>query len=96
MKVTSCNSTNKQKGEINIVITLYQQKARATTKKIETPADLDGFVEMRDEEKDEIKSLIKEFVSSKSPAKPKKKTKKVEEAREGGGKKFLLAAAAAG
>lgn len=34
------------------------QKARATTKKIETPADLEGFPDLRDEEKQEIKKLI--------------------------------------
>ena len=49
----------------------YIQRARATTKKIETPADLDGFPEMNDTEKQEIRQLIKEFVTSspkKSPA----------------------------
>ena len=52
---------------------LSPQRARASTKKIETPADLEGFLDLKDEEKEEIKSLIKEFITSKSPAKPKQK-----------------------
>lgn len=35
------------------------QRARATTKKIETPADLEGFTDLRDAEKEEIKQFIK-------------------------------------
>ena len=35
------------------------QRARATTKKIETPADLEGFPSLQDTEKDQIKQLIK-------------------------------------
>ena len=35
------------------------QRARATTKKIETPADLEGFANLKDAEKDEIKQHIK-------------------------------------
>ena len=35
------------------------QRARATTKKIETPADLEGFGDLKDSEKDEIKQSIK-------------------------------------
>ena len=34
-------------------------RARATTKKIESPADLEGFSSINDEDKDEIKKLIK-------------------------------------
>jgi len=52
------------------------QRARATTKKIETPADLEGFGEMKEEEKTEIKTLIAEFISSKTPSKTKAKKKK--------------------
>ena len=48
---------------------LNLQRARATTKKIETPADLEGFPDLKDAEKEEIKQLIQEFVSSKSPGK---------------------------
>lgn len=36
-----------------------QQRARAATKKIETPADLDGFGDLKDDEKDDIKQYIK-------------------------------------
>ncbi len=50
----------------------YLQRARATTKKIETPADVDGFPELNDPEKQEIKDLIKECVTSKPPPKTKK------------------------
>ena len=35
------------------------QRARTTTKKIETPADLEGFADLKDTEKDEIKQFIK-------------------------------------
>ena len=35
------------------------KRARATTKKIETPADVEGFADLEDKEKDEIKELIK-------------------------------------
>lgn len=35
------------------------QRARATTKKIETPADLEGFGELEDGEKEDIKQYIK-------------------------------------
>lgn len=47
-------------------------RARATTKKIESPADLEGFSGINDEDKEEIKKLIKGFVSDKPPgaAKP--------------------------
>ncbi|XP_064384237.1 DNA ligase 3-like isoform X2 [Halichondria panicea] len=48
------------------------KRARATTKKIETPADVDGFPELNDPEKQEIKDLIKECVTSKPPPKTKK------------------------
>ena len=34
-------------------------RARATTKKIESPADLEGFSSISDEDKEEIKKLIK-------------------------------------
>ena len=51
------------------------QRAR-TAKKIETPADLEGFPELKDEEKDEIKKLIAEFDVSKSPTKPAAKASK--------------------
>ncbi len=66
------------------------QRARATTKKIETPADLEGFGEMKDEEKDEVKSLISEFVTSKTPSKAKPKKKKEDDAK-GSGQQLLLA-----
>ena len=35
------------------------RRARATTKKIESPADLEGFSSINDEDKEEIKKLIK-------------------------------------
>lgn len=35
------------------------QRARTTTKKIETPADLDGFPSLQDTDKDNIKQCIK-------------------------------------
>ena len=38
-------------------------RARATTKKIESPADLEGFSDINDEDKEEIKKLIKGIVS---------------------------------
>lgn len=57
------------------------QRARATTKKIESPADLEGFPDLNDPEKDEIRQLIKEFVTVKSPAKTSAKKK----ATAGGG-----------
>lgn len=34
-------------------------RARATTKKIESPVDLEGFSSINDEDKEEIKKLIK-------------------------------------
>ena len=34
-------------------------RARATTKKIESPADLEGYSDINDEDKEEIKKLIK-------------------------------------
>ena len=52
------------------------QRARATTKKIESPADLEGFPDLNDPEKNEIRQLIKEFVTDKSPAKPSAAKKK--------------------
>ena len=39
---------------------IFLQRAR-TAKKIETPADIEGFPDMKDEEKDKIKKLIAEF-----------------------------------
>ncbi|KAL5490807.1 hypothetical protein EMCRGX_G015992 [Ephydatia muelleri] len=50
------------------------KRARATTKKIESPADLEGFAELADTEKEEIKQLIKEMVPPKSSAKTAAKT----------------------
>ena len=47
---------------------LKLQRAR-TAKKIETPADIEGFPEMKDEEKDEIRKLIAEFEAAKPAAK---------------------------
>ena len=38
------------------------QRARATTKKIETPDDLEDFSNLNDPEKDEIKQLMKGFI----------------------------------
>ena len=35
------------------------ERARATTKVIESPADIDDFADLKDEDKDEIKKLIK-------------------------------------
>ena len=48
-------------------------------KKIETAADIEGFPDIKDEDKDTIRKLISEFDSSKSPAKAGKtgKTGKV-------------------
>lgn len=57
-------------------------RARATTKKIEDPSDLEGFADMNDEEKAQIKKLIAELCakqaekSAKSPRTPKKATPK--------------------
>ena len=54
------------------------KKARATTKKIEEPGDIEGFEDIQDEDKDMIKKLIKESVNDsgakakKSPAAAKK------------------------
>ncbi len=53
------------------------QRARATTKKIETPADVDGFPDLNDPERQEIKDLIKECITSKPPSKTKKVAKTV-------------------
>ena len=39
-------------------------RARATTKKIESPADLEGFSDISNEDKEEIKKLIKGITSS--------------------------------
>ena len=55
---------------------MLSQRARATTKKIESPADLEGFPDLNDPEKGEIRQLIKEFVTDKSPAKPSSAAKK--------------------
>ena len=62
---------------INFVFfsSLFTQRARATTKKIESPADLEGFPDLNDPEKDEIRKLIKEFVTDKSPSKTAVKKK---------------------
>ena len=51
-----------------LCVFLLLQRARATTKKIESPADLEGFPDLNDPEKDEIRQLIKEFVTVKSPS----------------------------
>ena len=61
------------------------QRARATTKKIESPADLEGFPDLNDPEKDEIRQLIKEFVMDKSPAKPSSAAKKKKTGAAAGG-----------
>ena len=63
------------------------QRARATTKKIESPADLEGFPDLNDPEKDEIRQLVKEFVTVKSPS-TKTPTKK--KATGGGGSQTTL------
>lgn len=34
-------------------------RARATTKVVESPADLEGFTDLKDEDKEEVKKLIK-------------------------------------
>ena len=60
------------------------QRARATTKKIESPADLEGFPDLNDPEKDEIRQLIKEFVTDKSPSKPSSAAKKKKAGATGG------------
>ena len=49
----------------------HTQRAR-TAKKIESPADIEGFLEMKDEEKDEIKKLIAEFDAPKPASKATK------------------------
>ena len=46
---------------------------------------------MKDEEKDEIKSLISEFITSKSPSKAKPKKKKETDSAGGKGQQQLLA-----
>nr|XP_002129234.1 DNA ligase 3 [Ciona intestinalis] len=52
-------------------------KARATTKKIEDVSDLDGFADMKDEEKDEIKKLVATLCANQAAKKtPKKATPK--------------------
>ncbi|XP_074625585.1 DNA ligase 3-like isoform X2 [Acropora palmata] len=48
-------------------------RARATTKKIDSTDDLGGFDELKSEDQQEIKSLIKDLASKASPS-PKKKT----------------------
>ena len=65
------------------------QRARATTKKIESPADLEGFPDLNDPEKDEIRQLIKEFVTVKSPS-AKTPTKKKASGGGGGGVQITL------
>lgn len=39
-------------------------RARATTKVVESPADLDGFTDLRDEDKEEVKKFIKGEIQS--------------------------------
>uniref|UniRef100_H2Z1K6 DNA ligase n=1 Tax=Ciona savignyi TaxID=51511 RepID=H2Z1K6_CIOSA len=53
-------------------------KARATTKKIEDVSDLDGFSDMKDEEKEQIKKLVAELCTKQEAKKvtPKKATPK--------------------
>ena len=63
----------------------FSQRARATTKKIESPADLEGFPDLNDPEKDEIRQLVKEFVTDKSPAKPSSAAKKKKAGAAAGG-----------
>ena len=46
----------------------HHQRARVA-KKIETPADIEGFPNVKEEDKDSIRKLIAEFDSTKSPAK---------------------------
>ncbi|KAM7435288.1 DNA ligase 3 [Porites harrisoni] len=48
-------------------------RARATTKKIDSTDDLDGFEELNDDDQKEVKSLIKDLSSKTTPS-PKKKT----------------------
>ena len=64
---------------------LKLQRAR-TAKKIETPADIEGFPEMKDEEKDEIRKLIAEFEAAKPAAKSPAKGGKAEKAGKTGSK----------
>ncbi|XP_060066449.1 DNA ligase 3-like [Ylistrum balloti] len=55
------------------------KRARATTKKIEEPDDMEGFSEILPEDKDEINKLIKEYLANaKTPSKktPKEATPK--------------------
>ena len=62
-------------------------------KKIETPADIEGFPDMKDEEKEEIKKLIAEFdVPKPTPKTGKGKTGKGAAKAAGGAAQSLLTA----
>jgi DNA ligase-3 len=63
-------------------------KRARTAKKIETPADIEGFPDMKDEEKEEIRKLIAEFDVPKPAAKAGKtgtKTGKAAASKASGG-----------
>ncbi|KAK7093638.1 hypothetical protein V1264_007347 [Littorina saxatilis] len=49
------------------------QRARATTKKIEDPDDLEGFGDLKQEDKDSVNQLIDDFLSKSNSSTPKKK-----------------------
>ncbi|XP_033107614.1 DNA ligase 3-like isoform X2 [Anneissia japonica] len=66
-------SDMKQYHHINCIFESFL-KARANTKKIESTSDLEGFLDLEDQEKDIIKQHIKELcvkLSAKSPGKKK-------------------------
>nr|XP_039250654.1 DNA ligase 3-like isoform X2 [Styela clava] len=63
---------------INCMFEVFS-RARATTKKIEDPSDLEGFANMEDDEKTEIKKLIVELCA--------KQAEKQAKSPRGGGKK---------
>jgi DNA ligase-3 len=67
-------------------------KRARTAKKIETPADIEGFPDMKDEEKDELKKLIAEFdVPKPAPKTAKGKGGKAALKAAGGATQTLLA-----
>ncbi|XP_077970657.1 DNA ligase 3-like isoform X1 [Styela clava] len=63
---------------INCMFEVFS-RARATTKKIEDPSDLEGFADMEDDEKNQIKKLIAELCA--------KQAEKQAKSPRGGGKK---------
>ena len=66
--------TMKQYHHVNCIFEAFS-KARATTKVIEDASDLEGFCDLKDEDKAEIKEKIRSLMQSKNPkAAPSKKS----------------------